>query len=142
MINKILSTDNSKSLTNSKTWGNHNGEEMTYTGRYAIFENDSLGTFSTVQNKQIKNANDLVLLTTGASDYNKAYNLYDVAGNVFEFTHEIGWIDTDITKQHCIIRGGSYHHTGDYNPACFRGYAWEDEFDRHDIRFRVMLYMK
>lgn len=83
------------------------------------------------------------MLTTGASDNNRAYNIYDVAGNVFEYTHEIAWLhDAATTEQYRSVRGGSYHYTGDYCPAYFRQTIWANDFTRHDIGFRVMLYMK
>ena len=84
--------DSSHSVTNSTTWGNYNNSE-TYTinrGKYAELNtsNYTLGNFQDVVNEYPKEKDKSILLTTGATERNSSKNIYDVAGNVFEWTTE------------------------------------------------------
>ena len=84
--------DSSHSVTNSTTWGNYNNSE-TYTinrGKYAELNtsNYTLGNFKDVVNEYPKEKGKSILLTTGATERNSSKNIYDVAGNVFEWTTE------------------------------------------------------
>ena len=84
--------DSSHSVTNSTTWGNYNNSE-TYTinrGKYAELNtsNYTLGNFQDVVNEYPKEKGKSILLTTGATERNSSKNIYDVAGNVFEWTTE------------------------------------------------------
>ena len=73
-----------KSITNSSAWGNHN-DSM---GNAAVMN----GTTKMYGNKQV----------TGFSEYWKANNIYDFAGNVWEWTQEA-------ENTYCrLIRGGGY----------------------------------
>ena len=45
-------------------------------------------------------------------------NIYDLAGNVNEWTLET---NTSITIRPCAVRGGYYEHTGYDTPASSRG---------------------
>ena len=85
--------DSSHSVTDSTTWGNYNNSE-TYTinrGKYAVYNtsNYTLGKFQDVGNEYSKEKSTSILLTTGAAETrNVAKNIYDVAGNVYEWTTE------------------------------------------------------
>ena len=87
--------DSNHSVTDSTTWGNYNNSE-TYTinrGKYAELNtsNYTLGNFQDVGNEYSKEKNKSILLTTGATgttERNSSKNIYDVAGNVFEWTTE------------------------------------------------------
>ena len=84
--------DSSHSVTDSTTWGNYYDSE-TYTinrGKYAV-DNTSNGTlenFQDVVNEYPKEKGKSILLTTGATERNSSKNIYDVAGNVIEWTTE------------------------------------------------------
>ena len=78
-----------KSITNSSTWGNY--RDNTETGK---------GT------KQI----------TGYSEAWKANNIYDIAGNCYEWTQEANRADCRVG------RGGYYNVNGSLNPASNRAY--------------------
>ena len=87
MINKIATMEE-KDLTNSNGWGNYYGEIFTYTGRASIGDTSTQYAYGNiVENEDKLNS---AVLTTGASNRNRAYNLYDVAGNVWEWTEESG----------------------------------------------------
>ena len=84
--------DSSHSVTDSATWGNYNNSE-TYTinrGKYAVYNNSNatLGNFQDVVNEYPKEKGKSILLTTGATERNCSRNIYDVAGNVLEWTTE------------------------------------------------------
>ena len=74
-------------------------------------------------------------LATGASDDFKAYNLYDVAGNMWEWTTE------QSTDNHAVLRGGSFVNYGSDDPAS-RGHGGIGVDDMGiSFGFRVVLYM-
>ena len=84
--------DSSHSVTDSTTWGNYKNSE-TYTinrGKYAVYNtsNYTLGKFQDVGNEYSKEKNKEILLTTGATERNSSKNIYDVAGNLHEWTTE------------------------------------------------------
>ena len=82
--------DSSHSVTNSTTWGNYNNSE-TYTinrGKYAVLSSGTLGNFQDVVNEYSKEKSKSILLTTGTTERNSSKNIYDIAGNVYEWTTE------------------------------------------------------
>ena len=82
--------DSSHSVTDSTRWGNYNDSE-TYTinrGKYAVYSSGILGNFQDVDNEYSKEKDTSILLTTGATERNCSKNIYDVAGNCFEWTTE------------------------------------------------------
>ena len=84
--------DREHSVMDSTTWGNYsNSETFEITrGAYAVFNtsNYTLGSFNNVGSKYSKMKNTSILLTTGATERNCSKNIYDVAGNCFEWTTE------------------------------------------------------
>ena len=86
--------DLNHSVTNSTTWGNYkNSETFEITrGAYAVFNtsNYTLGSFNNVGSKYSKTKDTTILLTTGATERNCSKNIYDVAGNCYEWTTESG----------------------------------------------------
>ena len=93
--------DSSHSVTNSTTWGNYNNSE-TYTinrGKYAVFNTSTLEKFQDVVNEYSKEKDKSILLTTGATERNSFKNIYDVAGNCWEWTTESN------SSSHRVYRG-------------------------------------
>ena len=82
--------DSKHSVTDSTKWGNYkNSETFEITrGAYAVYNNNTLGSFNNVGSKYSKMKNTSILLTTGATERNCSKNIYDVAGNCFEWTTE------------------------------------------------------
>ena len=82
--------DSEHSVTDSTKWGNYsNSETFEITrGAYAVYNNNTLGSFNNVGSKYSKMKNTSILLTTGATERNCSKNIYDVAGNCFEWTTE------------------------------------------------------
>ena len=144
---KITSTD---VLTkNSATIGNYSDStfQLSQTGQYAVYYNYSLSstwnpsTKSTTnfvdssRNKLAESGGNGILVTTGTSEKNKVMNIYDIAGNVCEWTLEL----TSYTGIPCAVRGGDYFGVGSSGPAALRGF---EDADRSDLRFgfRVSLF--
>ena len=82
--------DREHSVMDSRTWGNYsNSETFEITrGAYAVYNNNTLGSFNNVGSKYSKMKNTSILLTTGATERNCSKNIYDVAGNCWEWTTE------------------------------------------------------
>ena len=126
---KITSTED---LTQkSTTIGNYSDStfQLSQKGKYATFSNGTLdstwnpSTTSTTnfvdssRNKIVKSSDgNGILVTTGTSETNKVMNIYDIAGNVDEWTLE--W--TSSTDDPCVSRGGQFVFTGSFNPAADR----------------------
>ena len=76
-------------------------------------------------------------LTTGGTEQSKVMNIYDIAGNVWEWTLEKS-SDAD-TINPCATRGGSYDISGSDVPAAYRGY--DSAGHSYDfVGFRVSLF--
>ena len=101
--------------TNSRSWGNY----VNSTGDAA----KEPWTYNTKQN-------------TGKSEYWKANNIYDIAGNVDEWTQE-GY-STGIIR---AGRGGNCSSGGDGYPAAFRHYHNADNNLSATFGFRISFYI-
>ena len=75
-----------------------------------------------------------ILLTTGATEATSLQNIYDIAGNVYEWTLEFHG-----TGHPCVNRGGSYSGSGSHYPAENR-YSGGTSSYYDDIGFRVGLW--
>ncbi len=76
-----------------------------------------------------------ILLTTGAAEATKLQNIYDIAGNVWEWTIE----KTSNDSSPCAVRGGSYVNGGSNYPASKR-YSGATSSSDNDLAFRFSLY--
>ena len=84
-------------ISNSTSWGNYRNTTFTYT--------NSSGVTST------KNSGSGLRIPTGSTEYTKANNIYDLAGNVYDWTMEA--LSTDGR----VSRGGNYYDYGTSYPA-------------------------
>ena len=145
---KITSTD---VLTkNSTTIGNYSDSafQLRKTGKYALFSNYSLsstwslattateGYVDSGRNKltQSSIANG-TLVTTGTSEQSKVMNIYDVAGNVYEWTLE----KASNTGLPCARRGGYFNNTGSVVHASIRN-GFSTEGSNFNFGFRVEIF--
>ena len=127
-----LTTSNGKNILtqDSSSWGNYCNASFTINrGKYADSRTHSLSTTWTPYNqttsntfvnsssvKQTQSLGNGILLTTGASDACKKMNIYDLAGNVWEWTLEY----TATTNVPCALRGGYYGIRGFECPDSYR----------------------
>ena len=113
----------------STSWGNYSNVERTISSDKA--KQGSSWTSITGTKPASR-----VLLTAGASDDTKKMNIYDFAGNEWEWTLE----KTSNSYGPCAIRGGDYVFTGSGDPA-------SDRFDNSttgsssNVGFRPTLYV-
>ena len=151
MLNKIGSLKDESgntrySLTNSASWGNYytgdtNG--FTFRGKVSQYSSNKQYAFTTPTSTTKLNST-YYLLQTGASEHNLTYNLYDVAGNLWEWTEEsaafYNSIGTLVTNR--VLRGGSFGNVSSDDPVCFRAGNYAATLTYSHGGFRVVLYMK
>ena len=107
--------------SNSTSWGNYENAkiENIISGKYDIYKNSALGTWTTIAGSYTKpntSPDYDTLLSTGITDYTKKMNIYDFAGNEWEWTLE----KTSNSDYPCAGRGGGYYLTGSDFPASYR----------------------
>ena len=151
MLNKIGSLKDESgnikySLTNSASWGNYyDGDTNGFTFRGDVSEYKSSSQYAFTTPASTTKANKTYyLLKTGASDHNLTYNLYDVAGNLWEWTDESAAkydsIGTLATNR--VLRGGSFRNVSSPRPACFRIGNNSATDTTSDVGFRAVLYIQ
>ena len=127
LVLKYLETKGTSQVdlkTDSTSWGNYINNAWNITNsnsKYAIYD-DKLENFDWTSGAYgIKDSDTIVLLSTGASDDFSKQGIYDLAGNVFEFTLEHdNLISRGIVTSPCIARGGVCVLNGSNNPAANR----------------------
>ncbi len=137
-------------IMDSGTWGNHCNNIIEYTGRKATGHNNNgqsstLSKFEPVDGTSTKGStknnpnNDGELLTTGASSVTEKYHIFDIAGNLWEWTEEDSHYAT--SGQRRVFRGGCFwNNSRDYCVAYRYGERAVSESDA-SIGFRVVLYI-
>lgn len=105
----------------STAWGNYRNATFTYT--------NTSGGIST------KSLNSQTRIPTGSTEYTNANNIYDLAGNVWDWTME------SYGSYSRYSRGGSYFYSGGVNPAHYR--YNNSPYNSNDyIGCRATLYIK
>ena len=102
--------------TDSTSWGNYYNNlwnitnvNSKYSTNYGInWINEAYGQ---------KNFNQSIILSSGASEEFAKQGIYDLAGNVWEWTLE----GTSDSSAPCARRGSGYDGKGNYYPASIRG---------------------
>ncbi len=140
-------------LTNSGNWGNYRNNSIEYKGRIAKADysnNWNLVAFvgeTEGKTSIYKQANtNWELLTTGASRQTEKYHIYDVAGNVLEWTDEASLSKAgnanETNSQYRVLRGGNCVMGYEIQPACYRHGNNLVSYTHPSIGFRVVLYLK
>ena len=100
--------------TKSTSWGNYKDNAWNITNENLKYAPN--GSNWTTATEKSKTASESILLSTGASESFSKMGIYDLAGNVYEWTLEY----TSNTSLPCAVRGGSYYLSGSNNPASYR----------------------
>ena len=113
--------DNDDTVVTSSDWGNYTNGNVTYTegkGRYATV-NSGNGAMTSAFTKS-NGAYNYGIKTTAISEDVKKKNLYDVAGNLWEWTQEAAYPNN--TVESYMLRGGSFYNSYSDYPACYRAF--------------------
>ena len=118
-------------LFDSTSWGNCRNSKFNFIGKYSTNNGTN---FTDVTTSTEKPENRDYLLGTGVTEYTKKNNIYDLAGNCWEWTTESD------SSSNRVRRGGSYDYTGFDIPAYYRVYGSADN-SYDDVSFRSALYV-
>ena len=142
--NKGVTSDDLK--VNSNDWGNcYNSSFVINRGKYSItspyssFINYTIATnnyVTAVDNVSTKLNNKSVLLTTGASNVNVKQNIYDLVGNVLEWTLEHSKY---VAYEQSASRGCYYGDSGMRSPSSAR-WGWSKTKSDSKLGFRISIY--
>ena len=119
--------------TDSTTWGNYYNNLWNITNTNSKYAPNGSGWTSGARGQ--KKSNSSILLSTGASDTFSKQGIYDLAGNVWEWTLEY----TSNTSNPCARRGGHYNYSGGYYPASSRVVNGATDCS-DDVGFRLSLF--
>ena len=79
-------------------------------------------------------------IATGSAEETKINNIYDMAGNMWEWTTEIGYPNG--ATERAVLCGGSFIYGGSGGPVCYRYGGYAALWSGPDVGFRVVLYIK
>ena len=128
--------DSSHNVTSSSSWGNYSDSDTykVYRGSLYSYSNSTWSVADTTNGSDVTK-NTRILLTTGATERNSSKNIYDVAGNCFEWTTEA--FDTGRR----VLRGGSYGLNGSNFTARTRYDSDPTGVNDDSVSFRPLLYV-
>lgn len=128
-----IGTIQSQLMTNSTSWGNYSSSIYNISNDKAQYSANNGTSWITAPLDKTSAGN--ILLTTKASDNFAKQNIFDLAGNVWEWTLEY-FANEGIP---CTIRGGSYDSLATENNANYRN-GGNTTFSYYSVGFRVTIY--
>ena len=148
MMMKFLSDLTNYSDMKSTQWGNYDNVSLTNLRGYYTNVNSSNGSTDGFKSAEGFTTNSgtgsYVLLTTGSTEQVLRKGLYDVAGNLWEWTQEASYVANlgyNTTYNTYNLRGGSFCYAYASYPACYRAYGYAPSTDAR-FGFRPVLYIK
>ena len=121
--------------SNSTKWGNYSNATFKVTNINAKYSEDDEATYIQVQDGGYQKPNSSRILTTGATERNSVAGIYDLAGNMYEWTLEKMMIADNPSS----TRGGSYYFIGSDIPTSYRNVI-NCPYSYFDVGFRPALY--
>ena len=112
--------------SDSTSWGNYQGNSFTY---YT----------DTSKNTASKSSYRSVIIPSGAYDGANANNIFDLAGNIWDWTLESNGSGTGTYRYN---RGGVYDTSGKYYPTVYRLGQFRSYDSDYNIGLRCTLYVK
>ena len=119
--------------TDSTSWGNYSNNLWNITNENLKYAPNGSGWTSATEKAKVSKSG--ILLSTGASDDFSKQGIYDLAGNVWEWTLEY----TSYSSIPCALRGGSCINNGSNFPAAYRN-GYSTTYYSDNIGFRLSLY--
>ncbi len=121
ILNFIIEGEDKAIVTTESYWGNYNEENSTvaYTsvqGRYATVDANDGNMTSAFQPSDT--SYHYGIRTTASTEDVKKNNLYDIAGNLWEWTQEASYNNN--TLESYMLRGGGFHNAYYIYPTCYR----------------------
>ena len=156
-ITQWVSDSTKKSVTDSTAWGNYYNANYTLKGLYARHQGrtakDNVWRWFPAyvyNNGSYTKGSEYTEVATGVTvegdpTRNSACNIYDMAGNMWEWTTETGKHDSKATDatNYAVLRGGSFGSNGSGNPVSSRhGDNTVSDSYGISIGFRVVLYIQ
>ena len=120
--------------SDSSSWGNYSNVTRIITSEKAKQSTDDGNTWKEITGMKPASG---VLLTTGALDEVNKMNIYDFAGNEWEWTLEYA---TSVNNNPCVNRGGEYYFTGSKYSASNRNDIFIT-YSIESIGFHATLYV-
>ena len=117
----------------STSWGNYSNNLWNITNENLKYASNGSGWTSATEKAKVSKSG--ILLSTGASDDFSKQGIYDLAGNVWEWTLEY----TSYSSIPCALRGGSCINNGSNFPAAYRN-GYSTTYYSDNIGFRLSLY--
>ena len=124
-------------LTNSTSYGVYNGTtiasaDLNAGAEYSIYARSKYSKWDTITEKISSGS---WLLTTGGYEKANVYNIYDMAGNLYEWTME------GDSATYRVFRGGYFYDNGGNHPVASRSFNIP-AFAGSAFGFRPSLYIK
>ena len=111
--------------SDSTSWGNYYNNSFTY------YTDTSKSTAT-------KSSGSTTRIPSGAYEGANANNVFDLAGNVYDWTLESNGSGTGISR---YFRGGLYGNDGYIYPAAYRSYDYPNDSNDY-VGLRCALYIK
>ena len=155
-ITQWVSDSTKKSVTDSTAWGNYYNANYTLKGLYARHQGrtakDNVWRWFPAyvyNNGSYTKGSEYTEVATGVTvegdpTRNSACNIYDMAGNMWEWTTETGKHDSKATDatNYAVLRGGSFYNGGDAAPVSRRDGDLRVDDCNFGVGFRVVLYIQ
>lgn len=141
-ITKWLS-NSGYNITNSTDWGNFMDSKFDYLGLCAKhnYSENKWKVAKKWEETNAINSGEMTEIPTGSTERNFANNIYDFAGNMWEWTTENGK-HAGPSNTYGVLRGGGFFTESGTTAVGQRDGLNRDIYSAVNVGFRVVLYLK